>query len=71
MGFLYRVYSPKPMLWLPLLTISLISIPFGGNPVSMAAAQVVLKVIEEEQLQAHAKYVGGLLEVELKTHAQA
>lgn len=39
---------------------------FGGNPVSMAAAQAVLKVIEEEQLQAHAKHVGALLEAELK-----
>lgn len=39
---------------------------FGGNPVSMAAAQAVLTVIEEEQLQAHAKHVGGLLEAELK-----
>ena len=39
---------------------------FGGNPVSMAAAQAVLKVIEEEQLQAHAKQVGALLEAELK-----
>lgn len=38
---------------------------FGGNPVSMAAAQAVLKVIEEEQLQAHAKRVGALLMSEL------
>lgn len=39
---------------------------FGGNPVSMAAAQAVLNVIEEEQLQAHAKLVGSILEAELK-----
>jgi 4-aminobutyrate aminotransferase-like enzyme len=39
---------------------------FGGNPVSMAAAQAVLKVIEEEQLQNHAKQVGVLLQAELK-----
>jgi 4-aminobutyrate aminotransferase-like enzyme len=32
---------------------------FGGNPVSMAAAQAVLKVIQEEELQTHSKYVGG------------
>ena len=38
---------------------------FGGNPVSMAAAKAVLKVIEEENLQAHAKYVGELLTKEL------
>ncbi|AQV16041.1 aspartate aminotransferase family protein [Acinetobacter pittii] len=38
---------------------------FGGNPVSMAAAQAVLKVIQEEELQTHSKYVGGLLLKEL------
>ena len=38
---------------------------FGGNPVSMAAAQAVLKVIQEEELQAHSKKVGGLLQAEL------
>lgn len=38
---------------------------FGGNPVSMAAAQAVLKVIQEEELQAHSKHVGGLLQAEL------
>lgn len=31
---------------------------FGGNPVSMAAAQAVLEVIERENLQVHAKTVG-------------
>lgn len=31
---------------------------FGGNPVSMAAAQAVLDVIEEEGLQRHAQQVG-------------
>jgi 4-aminobutyrate aminotransferase-like enzyme len=31
---------------------------FGGNPVSCAIALAVLDVIEEEQLQAHAKTVG-------------
>ncbi|MEB3753374.1 aspartate aminotransferase family protein [Acinetobacter sp. MD2(2019)] len=38
---------------------------FGGNPVSMAAAQAVLKVIQEEELQAHSKRVGALLQAEL------
>ncbi|MDI3378785.1 aspartate aminotransferase family protein [Acinetobacter sp. V89_7] len=38
---------------------------FGGNPVSMAAAQAVLKVIQEEDLQAHSKYVGAKLHAEL------
>ena len=38
---------------------------FGGNPVSMAAAQAVLKVIQEEELQAHSKKVGTLLQAEL------
>ncbi|OUY08655.1 aspartate aminotransferase family protein [Acinetobacter populi] len=38
---------------------------FGGNPVSMAAAQAVLKVIQEEQLQAHSQQVGALLQAEL------
>ncbi|WP_349827708.1 aspartate aminotransferase family protein [Brevibacterium litoralis] len=32
---------------------------FGGNPVSMAAAQAVLEVIEREGLQAHAREVGA------------
>lgn len=39
---------------------------FGGNPVSIAAAQAVLDVIEEEHLQQHALQVGGLLQKELK-----
>ncbi|MGN0156033.1 MAG: aspartate aminotransferase family protein [Lachnospiraceae bacterium] len=34
---------------------------FGGNPVSIAAAQAVLKVIKEEQLQEHCKTVGAKL----------
>ncbi|TCM66783.1 hypothetical protein EC844_11173 [Acinetobacter calcoaceticus] len=38
---------------------------FGGNPVAMAAAQAVLKVIQEEQLQAHSKKVGAQLQAEL------
>lgn len=38
---------------------------FGGNPVSMAAAQAVLKVIHDEDLQAHSKYVGAKLQTEL------
>jgi 4-aminobutyrate aminotransferase-like enzyme len=38
---------------------------FGGNPVSMAAAQAVLNVIAEEELQAHSQRVGGLLLTEL------
>ncbi|MHA3114695.1 aspartate aminotransferase family protein [Acinetobacter sp. ANC 4635] len=38
---------------------------FGGNPVSMAAAQAVLKVIQEEELQAHSQKVGALLQAEL------
>ena len=38
---------------------------FGGNPVSMAAAQAVLKVIQEEQLQEHSRVVGAQLLAEL------
>ncbi|MFS2221540.1 aspartate aminotransferase family protein [Pantoea sp. B65] len=34
---------------------------FGGNPVAMAAAQAVLKVIKEEGLQEHSRIVGGKL----------
>ena len=34
---------------------------FGGNPVSIAAAQAVLHVIKEEQLQEHCRIVGGKL----------
>ena len=34
---------------------------FGGNPVSIAAAQAVLKVIKEEHLQEHCKTVGAKL----------
>ncbi|MCB6087487.1 aminotransferase class III-fold pyridoxal phosphate-dependent enzyme [Flavobacterium psychrophilum] len=34
---------------------------FGGNPVSMAAGLAVLNVIQEEEMQAHAKEVGNYL----------
>lgn len=34
---------------------------FGGNPVSIAAAQAVLTVIKEEKIQEHCKDVGGKL----------
>jgi len=34
---------------------------FGGNPVSMAAAEAVLKVIEEEHIQEHTHIVGAQL----------
>lgn len=34
---------------------------FGGNPVAMAAAQAVLEVIEQEQLQQHSQRVGAQL----------
>ncbi|AOA59198.1 aspartate aminotransferase family protein [Acinetobacter larvae] len=39
---------------------------FGGNPVAMAAAQAVLDVIEQEQLQAHSQKMGQLLLAELQ-----
>lgn len=39
---------------------------FGGNPVSCAIAQTVLEVIDEENLQKHAKKVGGYLMKKLK-----
>lgn len=38
---------------------------FGGNPVSMAAAQAVLRVIREEKLQEHSLIVGEKLRREL------
>lgn len=38
---------------------------FGGNPVSMAAAQAVLQVIREEKLQEHSLRVGEQLRNEL------
>ncbi len=38
---------------------------FGGNPVAMAAAQAVLKVIKEEELQEHSRVVGAKLLSEL------
>ncbi|WP_192458455.1 aspartate aminotransferase family protein [Musicola keenii] len=38
---------------------------FGGNPVAMAAAQAVLNVIREEQLQEHSRVVGAKLLNEL------
>jgi 4-aminobutyrate aminotransferase-like enzyme len=34
---------------------------FGGNPVSMAAAQAVLSTIRSEQLQEHSRVVGASL----------
>lgn len=40
---------------------------FGGNPVAMAAAQAVLKVIQEEGLQAHSLKVGTELLTALRT----
>lgn len=39
---------------------------FGGNPVAMAAAQAVLKVIHDEQLQTHSQKVGAALLAELR-----
>lgn len=38
---------------------------FGGNPVSIAAAQAVLSVIREENLQEHSRVVGEKLRLEL------
>ena len=38
---------------------------FGGNPVAMAAAQAVLQVIKEEQLQEHSRLTGARLLAEL------
>lgn len=40
---------------------------FGGNPVAMAAAQAVLKVIHEEELQLHSLSVGKKLLDALQT----
>lgn len=39
---------------------------FGGNPVSIAAAQAVLKYIKDENLQEHCKKAGGALLKALK-----
>lgn len=39
---------------------------FGGNPVSIAAAQAVLDVLRDEGLQKNAARVGGLLRDELR-----
>jgi 4-aminobutyrate aminotransferase len=39
---------------------------FGGNPVSMAAALAVIKVIEEEDLKRNAAEVGGYLRQKLE-----
>jgi 4-aminobutyrate aminotransferase-like enzyme len=44
---------------------------FGGNPVSIAAAQAVLDVIRDEQLQARAQRVGELLRTELRGLARS
>lgn len=43
---------------------------FGGNPVSMAAANAVLQVMEEEKLQDNAKTVGVYLRQQLEQLAQ-
>jgi len=40
---------------------------FGGNPVSMAAAQAVLRTIRKEKLQQHAATVGAQFLAELRT----
>lgn len=42
------------------------SLQFGGNPVSMAVGEAVLKVIDEENLQENAGRVGSFLLQELK-----
>ena len=39
---------------------------FGGNPISCAIGKAVLEVIEEENLQHHAKKVGDYLKKQLK-----
>ena len=39
---------------------------FGGNPVSMAIADCVLKVIEEEGLQENARLAGDYLMMKLR-----
>lgn len=39
---------------------------FGGNPVSIAAAQAVLDVLQEEDLPAHAAATGDALRAELR-----
>jgi 4-aminobutyrate aminotransferase-like enzyme len=39
---------------------------FGGNPVSMAAANAVLSIIQNESLQRNAESVGGYLKVKLE-----
>ena len=42
---------------------------FGGNPVSIAAAQTVLDVLVQEELQAHARVVGEHLRAGLRALA--
>jgi 4-aminobutyrate aminotransferase-like enzyme len=43
---------------------------FGGNPVSIAAAQAVLDVIRDEDLQLHSDRVGALMLAELRALAR-
>ena len=40
---------------------------FGGNPVSCAVGLEVLSIIEDEQLQEHAKSIGRIIEDDLNT----
>lgn len=47
-----EVNGPAFLLW---------SAQFGGNPVSMAIAEAVLSVVEEEELQQHAEELGFVL----------
>ncbi|EER09620.1 ornithine aminotransferase, putative [Perkinsus marinus ATCC 50983] len=43
---------------------------FGGNTVSCAAALAVLRAIDEDNLQGHARYVGEVLKGELRRAAR-
>jgi 4-aminobutyrate aminotransferase-like enzyme len=44
---------------------------FGGNPVAVAAAQAVLDVLREEELQERARVVGGRLRLALRDLAES